>query len=135
MHFIEEQIRQILVKAIKKQSKENGVNETETQVQFIPFLDGDEILCRYALLIDYKVKKELSFTSIAGAINTLLKPSIEGYLKQLYREINHKEGIEIADIRILILATKNNTSINDLQAYLYNKGSLIRELKVSEFVG
>ena len=135
MHFIEQQIREILAKAIKKQAIANEIEHKDVQIQFVPFIDGEEIVCRYLLLIDYTPKEELSFTKIAGAINYLWKASIEQYIKQLYILINENENIELSDIRILIMATKNDPTIDDLKAFLYRKGELVRELEVSEFVG
>lgn len=134
MSTAESQIRRILANCINKYAKENNVKATDIQIRFYPFVDGNEIDCRYSLLIDCKVKEELSFTDVAEIWNMAFQPFIEQYIVVLYNLINENEGLEMKNIRIIIQATKEDPSGQDLVAFLYNCGKQVRELKFSEFV-
>jgi len=135
---IEEQIRQILLNCIIKQSKENGILLKDTQLWFLPIVKDNEMICAYQLLNDTKPVKRLTFIDIAGIFNGIMKNLIEPYIANLYEKINEKEGLPIDEIRILIQIDSSKIEkpdISNLQAYLYRKGQKIRLLEVSEFVG
>lgn len=133
--MIESEIRQILVKCLVNQSEENKTPLKDVQIRFLPFVNAEDLECKYQLLIDYKPVKDLSFIDIASIWKMPFKAMIEAYIIQLFMVINEREGIEIPNIRLLIQATANNPTEKDLIAYLYDKSKLVRELKVSEFVG
>ena len=134
MHWIEIEIRKILVKCLVAQSEKNDRSLKDTQIMFYPAV-LDDVECRYGLLNDYVFDKELKYSEVAGLLNLAIKPIIEGYVLSLYGLICENEGIEVPNIQIIIQATKTNPGVNDLVANLFDKGKLIRELNVSEFIG
>lgn len=133
--MIENEIRQMLIDALKKQSKEQGSSLKETQIRFLPDIQNDEIHVSYQALKDYKAVKELSFLDLAGIWKIAFKSVVEGYISQLFFMISEREAIEVENIRIIVQATAAEPTQENLVAHLFDRIKLVRELKVSEFVG
>ena len=131
---IEHEIRDMLRGCLVKQSKDNNIPLNALQLRFSSYFENEEIQCKYELLNDYSLFKELTFIEIAGLFKAMFKNVVEAYICQLYEIINEKEDIELANIRIIIQCTASNPTTDDLIAHLFNRNKLVRELKVSEFV-
>ena len=112
---IEKQTKQVMLNAITNFSKEYNVTEMETQLMIKA---GDEE-CNpsYQVLVNNKVKKDVTFNEILNVKidflgrETIVSPFIASSLRKLRRE----QSCKAEDINVLIYKKSNN----DKEPYLY----------------
>jgi len=112
---IEKQTKEVMLNAISNFAKEYEVNDLQTQLM-IKARD-DEGTPFYLVLVDNKIKKEVSFNEILNVKVDFLGREIIAtpFIKQSIRKLQREHNCKMDDINILVYKRKED----ETKPYLY----------------
>jgi hypothetical protein len=108
---IQKTTSEIMLNAIKNFSKEYGVEETKTQLMIQA--SDDQCTPIYKVLVENKVKKQVTFNQILNVKLDFLGRELIAtpFISSALRKLRREQGCGYEDIIVLIFVTKENQEV------------------------